>query len=232
MGRAVLDLPDVASASIDPPWRDFYSVPAVADAHPGRPFAVVGETLDMSDQDASAPLPLDPAAPARGKSRLPPWFGLGAAVFAVALGLLAGVGTFTFGYGKGASYLSNNPVGCANCHVMQAHFDSWQHSSHHHVAVCNDCHLPHNFIGKWVTKADNGFFHSLAFTLQNYHDPIQIKPRNKRVTQNACISCHRDFVHNLLASPDPTKPSPDGPHARQDMQSCVHCHADVGHAFR
>ncbi|TWU37394.1 cytochrome c nitrite reductase small subunit [Novipirellula artificiosorum] len=148
-------------------------------------------------------------------------FGKAAVLFTVFLGILAGVGTFTFGYGKGASYLSNNPETCVNCHVMQEHMDSWQHSSHHHVAVCNDCHLPHHFLGKWVTKADNGFFHSLAFTLQNYRDPIQIKPRNQRVTQAACVDCHQDVVHAMLPV-----------NAGEDMQSCVHCHSDVGHAFR
>jgi cytochrome c nitrite reductase small subunit len=148
-------------------------------------------------------------------------FGRGAVLFAIFLGLLAGVGTFTFGYGKGASYLSNNPKGCVNCHAMQEHYNSWQHSSHHHVAVCNDCHLPHDPILKWVTKADNGFFHSLAFTLQNYRDPIQIKPRNRRITQGACVDCHKDFVHALL-------PATDG----QSMTNCVHCHAEVGHAHR
>lgn len=59
-----------------------------------------------------------------------------------------------------------------NCHVMRQHFDSWPNSSHQPVAVCNDCHLPHNPVGKWVTKTDNGFFHSLAFTLENFHEPI------------------------------------------------------------
>jgi cytochrome c nitrite reductase small subunit len=154
-------------------------------------------------------------------SRRPLRFGRWAAIFTILLGVLAGVGTFTFGYGKGASYLSNNPKSCVNCHAMQDHFNSWQHSSHHHVAVCNDCHLPHDPIGKWVTKADNGFFHSLAFTLQNYHDPIQIKPRNRRVTQNACVDCHKDFVHSLLPAT-----------SNEDMTSCVHCHAEVGHAHR
>lgn len=142
-------------------------------------------------------------------------------LLAVALGLLVGVGTFTFGYGEGASYLSNDPQACVNCHVMQGHMDSWQNSSHHHVAVCNDCHLPHDPIGKWVTKADNGFFHSLAFTMQNYKEPIEIKPRNRTVTQNACIDCHSDFVHAML-------PAETG----GEMQACIHCHSDVGHAFR
>lgn len=137
------------------------------------------------------------------------------------LGILFGVGTFTFGYGQGASYFSSDPKNCANCHVMQGHLDSWQKSSHHTVAVCNDCHLPHNLIGKYLTKADNGFFHSMAFTLENFHEPIQIKPRNRRVTQNACLSCHADFVHEILPR------TPDG-----EAVACIHCHSDVGHALK
>jgi cytochrome c nitrite reductase small subunit len=143
------------------------------------------------------------------------------ALLVVMLGILGGIGAFTFGYGKGLSYMSNDPKGCANCHVMQDHYDSWQKSSHHHVAVCNDCHLPHDFVGKWYTKGENGFFHSLAFTLENFHDPIQIKPRNRRVTQGTCIHCHVDTVHEMLPS------EPEG-----EMLSCVHCHRDVGHAHR
>ncbi len=149
-----------------------------------------------------------------------------ATILCLLIGLLSGVGTFTFGYGQGASYLSDDPKGCANCHVMQEYFDTWQNSSHHHVAVCNDCHLSHHPIGKWVTKADNGFFHSLAFTLQDYDDPIEIKPRNRRITQNACLDCHKDFVHAMM----PASSDADS-EASQSMLSCVHCHADVGHAF-
>lgn len=144
------------------------------------------------------------------------------AFMAVLVGMMVGVATFTFGYGDGASYLSNDPNACANCHVMQGHLDSWQHSSHRHVAVCNDCHLPHTFLGKWVTKADNGFFHSLAFTTGAFHEPIQIKPRNRRVTQSACVDCHSDVAHSMLPENS----------ALQDQLSCVHCHAQVGHAFR
>lgn len=142
-------------------------------------------------------------------------------VVAILLGMIGGIGAFTFGYGKGFSYLKNDPRGCANCHVMQDHYDSWQQSSHHHVATCNDCHLPHDFAGKWLVKADNGFFHSLAFTLEDYHDPIQIKPRNRKVTQNACLHCHSNMVHEML---------PESPKA--EMLQCVQCHSDVGHSGR
>ncbi|WP_197444366.1 cytochrome c nitrite reductase small subunit [Maioricimonas rarisocia] len=142
-------------------------------------------------------------------------------VIGVMVGVMCGLGTFTFGYGQGASYLSNDPNSCANCHVMQNHLNDWQKSSHRHVAVCNDCHLPHDPIGKWVVKGDNGFFHSLAFTFENFHEPIQIKPRNRRVTQYACMHCHQDFIHQTLPSD-----------SEVEMLACIHCHRDVGHAGR
>jgi cytochrome c nitrite reductase small subunit len=135
--------------------------------------------------------------------------------------LLLGVGAFTFAYGEGFSYLLDDPRECANCHVMQRHYDAWQSSSHARVATCNDCHLPHDPVGKWAVKADNGFFHSLAFTLENFHEPIQIKPRNRRVTQAACLHCHADFVHAMLPAA-----------AGGEVRWCVHCHSDVGHAGR
>jgi len=136
------------------------------------------------------------------------------------LGVLGGLGAFTFGYGDGSAYLTNDPSACANCHIMQGHYDSWVRSSHSNVATCNDCHLSNDPIGKWVTKADNGFFHSLAFTTGDFHEPIRIKARNRRVTREACLHCHAEFVHNML-------PAREG----GDMRSCVHCHADVGHAL-
>ena len=139
----------------------------------------------------------------------------------VAVGLVAGMGAFTFAYGDGAAYLRDDPVGCTNCHVMQGHFDSWLKSSHRDVATCNACHLKHDFVGQWITKADNGFFHSVAFTTGNFPEPIRIKPRNRRVTQEACLSCHADFVHALLP-----------PREGDEVPLCAQCHTAVGHARR
>lgn len=104
---------------------------------------------------------------------------------------------------------------------MAGSLDSWQKGSHARVATCNGCHLPHDPVGKWVTKADNGFFHSLAFTTGRFPDPIRIKPRNRRVTQGACTACHGEMVHPLRAA------APPG-----DLPLCVHCHADAGHGAR
>ncbi len=170
-----------------------------------------------------ADTPVAPSVDARARPRL------FAGVCACLLGVLGGLGAFTFGYGDGAAYLTKDPAACANCHIMQSHFDSWTKSSHKNVATCNDCHLPHNFVGKWTTKADNGFFHSLAFTTNDFHEPIQIKARNRRVTQHACLFCHGEFVDHMK----PSGPALDfgGGHEDQ-MLSCIHCHSDVGHALK
>jgi cytochrome c nitrite reductase small subunit len=38
-------------------------------------------------------------------------------------GLLVGLGLYTFVYAKGASYLTNDPAACVNCHVMNEQYD-------------------------------------------------------------------------------------------------------------
>lgn len=171
------------------------------------------------DPDARSP---NSSRPSRWRTRLA-GLGLGYVALAGGLGLSTGVGLFTFGYGQGASYLSNDPRACVNCHVMQDYYDSWQKSSHHHIAACNNCHLSHHPVGKWMTKADNGFFHSLAFTLDNYHKPIRIKDRNRRVAQNACLHCHEDVAHQMLSLENDRS---------SDPLYCARCHSDVGHALR
>jgi cytochrome c nitrite reductase small subunit len=143
-------------------------------------------------------------------------------IFAATLvGLLLGIGATTAYEAKALSYLSSDPNVCVNCHIMQAQFRDWQRSSHHAVATCGDCHLPHDFIGKWLTKGLNGYHHSKGFTLQDFHEPIMIKPRNARVLQENCMRCHGDLVHDLVSTRDARRPG--------DTLRCVHCHAAVGH---
>lgn len=141
----------------------------------------------------------------------------------VMLGGLLGVGSFTFHYGEGWSYFSTDPTTCVNCHIMQPHYDTWQKSSHHAVATCVDCHLPHDFPHKYIAKADNGFNHSWAFTFQDFHEPIEIKPRNRRILEQNCRHCHEAMVHQMLAHHEAVD--------RADMIECVHCHAGVGHTL-
>jgi cytochrome c nitrite reductase small subunit len=141
-------------------------------------------------------------------------------VLGIAIGLAVGVGGYTFWYAKGYSYLSNNPASCANCHIMNEQYDGWQKSSHKAVATCNDCHTPHNLVGKYLTKASNGFWHSYYFTADNFHEPIQITEGGRQVTEQACRYCHGDLVSGITIS--------DGHKANSEI-SCISCHRSVGH---
>ena len=154
--------------------------------------------------------------------------GKAALILGLLCGAALGVGLFAFDYGEGLSYFSTDPKNCANCHIMQEHYNSWQKAGHHQlgangqpVATCVDCHLPHDFVGKYLAKADNGYRHSWAFTFQDFHEPIQMTPRNARILQNNCVTCHGDFVHAVVG----------GTGGRDELR-CVHCHSDVGHGPR
>lgn len=141
---------------------------------------------------------------------------MGATVLALAMGLAIGAGGFTFIYGQGASYMTNDPQACANCHVMQDHLDGWMQSSHQNVAVCNDCHAPHDLFGKYWTKARNGWAHSVAFTTGNFPEHLRITEFNRGVTEDACRYCHEEIAASV-----------DG--VADEPRDCVTCHADVGH---
>lgn len=153
--------------------------------------------------------------------RRPSW---GALVAACLFGVAAGLGAFTFHYGRGASYLGSDPAACANCHAMSTHYAAWIKGSHRAVAVCNDCHAPHDLVGKYLTKARNGFWHSVRFTSGQYPDVIRINQSNRAVTEGACRSCHGDITSAM----DPLTPA-----AGHDTRTpCLRCHADVGHWVR
>lgn len=136
---------------------------------------------------------------------------------ALSLGILFGLSAYTFDYAKGTSYFSDDPAACVNCHVMREQFDGWSRSSHHAVAVCNDCHTPHGFPEKWLVKGINGWNHSLAFTTGDFPDPIRIRDFNAQVAEENCVTCHQRLVSQIHR-----------PAAGQAM-SCVACHGNVGH---
>jgi cytochrome c nitrite reductase small subunit len=115
------------------------------------------------------------------------------------LGVAAGVGGYAFAYAKGTSYLGNDPATCANCHVMSGHLD---------------CHTPAATIGKYVTKAANGYHHSMAFTLGGFPDVIRARPESREVIEGQCRHCHAAVVDAMTAGGE---------------VSCIRCHASVGH---
>ncbi len=137
-------------------------------------------------------------------------------------GVCLGLGGYTMYFARGLSYLSDDPRACVNCHIMQEQYDGWQKASHHGVASCNDCHVPHDLLGKYLAKAANGYHHSKAFTLQNFAEPIRIKPVNAANLQANCLRCHGELVGEVAGHAGPAG----------DALSCVKCHREVGHGPR
>jgi cytochrome c nitrite reductase small subunit len=102
---------------------------------------------------------------------------------------------------------------------MRDPYDSWQKASHHAVATCVECHLPTTFVAKYLAKAENGFWHSKGFTLQDFHEPIRIKPKNRMLLQENCVRCHGELVREIAAPGEPESAA----------VRCVTCHVQVGH---
>ncbi len=160
-------------------------------------------------------------APANPASR-PGRIALAGGALAAMIGVSAGLGVFAFDYAEGSSYLSNDPKACVNCHIMRDQYDSWEKSPHHSVAVCNDCHVPQDFVGKYYTKAEHGFRHSKGFTFQDFHEPIQITRTSLDVVEANCVRCHAGLTNDIRAVPS---------HDNTEL-SCTHCHAGIGHGPR
>ena len=72
-------------------------------------------------------------------------------------------------------------------------------------------------IEKWIAKADHGFRHSAAFTLQNFKEPIEITPADRLLVLENCHRCHGELVQALRSDPV---------HGAID---CLHCHRHAGH---
>lgn len=125
---------------------------------------------------------------------------------------------------KIVSYLSNDPKICVNCHTMNTHYATWQHSSHREFASCAGCHLPSDsFVDKWLAKARDGFNHSVAMTLGNYGNNLIITDNAASRIQANCVKCHDQMVSQIMANhalyPD---------NSEKDRY-CWDCHRSVPH---
>ena len=158
-----------------------------------------------------------------------PWLAWSTAglVLSVLVGASVGVGGYTFHYAKGTSYLSNDPAACANCHVMREQYDGWHKSRHHAVATCNDCHVPQGLVGKYTTKAAQGYRHSTAFTFGNFHEPIAITAEDLAIVEDNCRRCHSAMVAEINSGRPTREGALSAGHGQE--ASCTHCHHGMGH---
>lgn len=143
----------------------------------------------------------------------------------IAIGALIGLGFYTLKLSNAASYLSDDPQACVNCHVMTPQYITWNKSSHREVASCNDCHVPHdNIFNQYYFKAKDGLYHASIFTLRAEPQVIQAKPASMEVIQNNCIRCHIDQVtHPRLNA------FVENHTENRTGRSCWDCHKEVPH---
>jgi cytochrome c nitrite reductase small subunit len=113
---------------------------------------------------------------------------VGVIVLAAALGVFAWVT-------RAPRYLQHEPSTCNNCHVMDAQYENWYHAAHARVAVCTDCHLPHqNIFSYYVYKGYSGMKDVLSFTFKTYPAAIRATHQTDQIVQANCIRCHAATV--------------------------------------
>ncbi|WP_421918282.1 cytochrome c nitrite reductase small subunit [Marinifilum sp.] len=143
----------------------------------------------------------------------------------VLLGIFFGLGCYVLYLSKAASYLSDAPETCVNCHVMAPQYATWNHSSHREVATCNDCHVPHNNpVNKYYFKAKDGLRHASMFALRMEPEVIFIHDEGKEVVHNNCVRCHSQ----QLTNPKLAAQVPNHAHNTQE-RVCWECHREVPH---
>jgi cytochrome c nitrite reductase small subunit len=109
----------------------------------------------------------------------------------ILIAFFIGIFIYALYVSNAVSYLSDNPETCVNCHVMRSEFATWQHSSHNKVAVCNDCHVPHNnVLNKYFFKAKDGLRHATMFTFHLEPQVIKMHEAGQAVVQKNCQNCH------------------------------------------
>lgn len=135
------------------------------------------------------------------------------------LGVAGGMGIFVLHISRATSYLSDSPETCVNCHVMTTEYVTWQHSSHAHVAVCNDCHVPHtSLLAHYGFKAKDGLWHATVFTMRWEPQTIRLSAGAVPVVEQNCRRCHAEAIANVAIAA----------HQQGDLR-CWDCHRETPH---
>ena len=130
---------------------------------------------------------------------------------AVALGMAIVVARIS----NAASYLTDAPETCMNCHVMTDAYASWQRGSHGHVAVCIDCHVPHsNPVAKNAFKAQDGLRHSWVYLTRQEPQVFRLSKGAVPVVQGNCLRCHADQIAMVRLAASSERP-------------CWDCHSNI-----
>lgn len=143
----------------------------------------------------------------------------------LAVGAFVGLGFYILKLSNAASYLSDDPKACVNCHVMTPQYITWNKSSHREVASCNDCHVPQdNVFNQYYFKAMDGLYHSTIFTLRAEPEVIKAREPSVEVIQNNCIRCH-----DMRVVDDKLKATVENHEFHRTDRTCWECHREVPH---
>lgn len=138
----------------------------------------------------------------------------------ISLGLCIGIAVLLARIANAASYLSDAPRTCMNCHVMTDAYATWQRGSHGRVAICTDCHVSHNNpVAKYAFKATDGLKHSYVFTLRKEPQVLQLSKRAVPVVQANCLRCHSNQLAMIRL-------------AESSERKCWDCHNNIHGAVR
>jgi nitrate/TMAO reductase-like tetraheme cytochrome c subunit len=107
-------------------------------------------------------------------------FGAGALGFI----MLSAFGSYqTYEYSESTQFCG------AACHsAMNPEFTTYQHGAHARVA-CVECHVGSG-ASAFIKAKINGTHQLIAFTLDNYHKPIETPVKNLRPARETCEKCH------------------------------------------
>ncbi|MFZ2901054.1 MAG: cytochrome c nitrite reductase small subunit [Saprospiraceae bacterium] len=143
----------------------------------------------------------------------------------VLVAAIFGLGFYLLKLSNAASYLSDDPQACVNCHLMTPQYITWNHSSHREVAHCNDCHVPHdNVFNKYFFKAKDGLYHASIFTLRAEPQVIRARKPSVEVIHDNCIRCHQDQVTDARLNG-----LVEAHHEARTDRLCWECHREVPH---
>jgi len=143
----------------------------------------------------------------------------------IVLGIITGLGIHILNISNAASYLSDDPQTCVNCHVMYPEYATWEKGSHGRVTTCNDCHVPQdNIIRKYMFKASDGLRHASMFTFRMEPQVIRIKNAGRDVVQENCIRCHANYLHPVSLRAIGAKSIND-----DTNRLCWDCHRETPH---
>lgn len=108
---------------------------------------------------------------------------------------------------------SGTPQFCAQCHVMEAEYESWFHSGGHRRLKCIDCHLPNDNMARHLTwKGYTGMLDAFDFYSGRVPETIRVSESGAAILQENCRRCHGETVAKI-----------------NEDRNCWQCHRRLSH---